>query len=256
MASSAAPPSADDVSARVSGPWLSLLIAFAVALPVLLPPVPPLTDLAGHIGRYAVQLDSGRDPHLAQWYTFTWQLIPNLGADILVQGLAPLIGLEPAVKAIAFAAAFLQALGLLLSARAIHGRVTPFAIFALPFVYAHSFLYGFLNFTLSLGLMWCSLALWVRLSRDERPRRRWLVFAVVATVVWTCHLVGWALLCIAAGSQEFVRQYDRKDSLVAAAIASIPPLSCFLVPWLVKLLTFAPPTVIKFSCRNEYRVVY
>jgi hypothetical protein len=238
MASSAASPSAE----KLRGPWLPAVVALVIALPLLLPPILPLADLGGLMGRYAIQLDAGRDARLAQWYSFTWQLIPNLGADVLVQALAPLMGLEPTVRAIAFAAAFLQALGILATSRAIHGRITPFAIVALPFVYAHSFLYGFLNFVLSLGLVWCSLALWVKMSREEQPRKRWLAFALIATIVWTCHLVGWGLLCIAAGSQEFVRQYERKGGLFAAAAASILPLTCFLVPWLVKFLTFAPPT--------------
>jgi hypothetical protein len=242
MASGAAFLSTDEDSAKAGSLWLPILVALVVASPLLLPPVLPLTDLGGHIGRYAVQLDAGRDPQLAQWYSFTWQLIPNLGADLLVQSIAPLVGLELAVRAIVFAAAFLQALGMLATARAVHGRVTPFAVFALPLVYAHSFLYGFLNFVLSLGLMWCSLALWITMSKVERPRRRWLVFATVATVVWICHLVGWGLLCIGAGGQEFVRQYERKRGFVSAAAASILPLSCFLVPWVVKLLTFAHPT--------------
>jgi hypothetical protein len=242
MASTAASPPAGEASAWTRGHWLALAIAFLVALPVILPPVLPLTDLGGHIGRYAIQLDAGRDPHLATWYSFHWQLIPNLGADILVQGLGPLIGLEPAVRVIVFAAAFLQAFGILATARAVHSRVTPFAIFALPLIYGHSFLYGFLNFVLSLGLVWCSLALWVTMSRGEPSRWRWPVFALVATIVWTCHLVGWGLLCIAAGSQEFARQYERKGGLFAAAAASVRPLACLLTPWVVKFLAFSAPT--------------
>ncbi len=118
-----------------------------------------------------------------------------------------------------------------------HGRITPFAIFALPLIYARSFLYGFLNYTLSLGLLWCSLALWIAMSERGAIRRRWAVFAFVATLIWTCHLAGWALLCIAVGAQEFMRQRERKRTWISAAVASIAPLSCLLVPWIVKLLT-------------------
>jgi hypothetical protein len=209
---------------------------------VLVPPVLPLADIGGHLGRYAIQLDGGRDPQLAQWYSFNWRLLPNLGADLLVEVLGPLMGLEPAVRAIVMLAVFLQALGMLATSRALYGRVTPFAIFALPFVYAHSTLYGFLNYTLALGLLWCSLALWIALSERGAIRRRWAAFALIATVMWTCHLVGWALLCIAAGAQEFMRQHERKRALIPAALACVVPLSCLLVPWVIKLLTFQPAT--------------
>jgi hypothetical protein len=217
-------------------------LALFVALPVLLPPVLPLADLGGHLGRYAIQLDAGRDPVLAQWYTFRWLLIPNLGVDLLVQFFGPLVGLEPAVRAIVFATAFLQAFGILAVSRVAHGRITPFAIVALPFVYAFSFLYGFLNYGLSLGLLWCGLALWIAMSQGAAIRRRWAVFALIATVVWTCHLAGWALLCIGAGSQELVRQHARKGKLIPAAIACIGPLTCLLVPWAIKLATLQPAT--------------
>lgn len=238
-----------DRESRALAGWLRLdsyaailALAILVSVPVVLPPILPLTDLGGHIGRFAVQLDGGRDPHLAAWYSFTWLLLPNLGADILVQGLAPVLGLEPAVRAIVAAAAFLQAFGILATSKELHGRVTPFAIVALPLVYAHSFLYGFLNYTLALGLVWCSLALWISMSRGEATGRRWAAFALIATVVWVCHLVGWALLCIGAGSLELVRQQQRKRNVVRAAFACVGPLSCLLAPWLVKLLVFEAPT--------------
>jgi len=239
---------ADSVSRRFASPWLAIALALIVSLPLLVPPVLPLADLGGHLGRYAIQLDGGRDPYLAQWYTFRWLLIPNLGVDLVVQLLGPVIGLEMAVRLAVFTAAFLKAFGILATSRLVHGRITPFAVIALPLVYAHSMVYGFLNYTLSLGLLWCSLALWIAMTARGAIKRRWAVFAAISTVMWTCHLVGWALLCIAAGSQEWVRQHDRKGSLIRAAIACIGPLTCLLAPWIIKFLTFQPSTG---SGRNE-----
>src|SRR5688572_24199008 len=78
----------------------AMLAAFVVlsALPLFWPDVPPLLDLPGHMGRYRVQLDLAASPALQQFYGFKWALIGNLGIDLLVELLAPLIGLEPAVK--------------------------------------------------------------------------------------------------------------------------------------------------------------
>jgi hypothetical protein len=242
MASIAASPPAERTWLTAFGWGPAIVIALLVAVPVMLPPILPLADLGGHLGRYVIQLQGGHDAQLAQWYTFRWLLIPNLGVDLLVQALGPIIGLEPAVRVIVGAAVSLQAFGLLLMSRVVHGRITPFAIFALPFIYGHSLLYGFLNFTLSMGLLWCSLALWIVMSDGAARKRRWPVFVLVATIMWTCHLVGWALLCIAAGSQELTRQHERRGALFPAAIASIRPLSCLLAPWVVKLLIFQPST--------------
>ena len=57
-----------------------------------------MVDLPGHIGRYRVQLDIAGSPVLQHYYAFRWQLIGNLGVDLIVQLLGPLIGIELAVK--------------------------------------------------------------------------------------------------------------------------------------------------------------
>ena len=56
------------------------------------------------MGRYRVELDLGRSPWLCSIITITiGPLIGNLGVDLLMMALAPLIGLEPAVKLIVLA---------------------------------------------------------------------------------------------------------------------------------------------------------
>src|ERR1700709_658849 len=84
--------------------WQTRRFVVAMALlamvPLLWPDIPPLVDLPGHMGRYRVQLDLHTYPWLTDWYNFRWQLIGNLGVDILVQIFAPLLGLELTVKLI------------------------------------------------------------------------------------------------------------------------------------------------------------
>ena len=72
------------------------MIALA-AVPLLWPPIPPLTDLMGHMGRYRVQLEIGSSPYLSHYYKFDWALIGNLGVDLVIEVLGPILGLEPAV---------------------------------------------------------------------------------------------------------------------------------------------------------------
>jgi hypothetical protein len=67
-------------------------VALASIIPLLWPEVPPLVDLPGHMGRYRVQLAIGDNPWLSQWYDFRWQLIGNLGIDLLIVPLAPIFG--------------------------------------------------------------------------------------------------------------------------------------------------------------------
>ena len=104
-----------------------LLLVLLSAVPLLWPGVPPLLDLPGHMGRYRVQLDLEHSPTLQAFYAFDWEVIGNLGVDLLVELLAPILGLEPAVKLIVLSIPALTVGGLLWVAREVHGRIPPTA---------------------------------------------------------------------------------------------------------------------------------
>lgn len=182
-----------------------IALTLAAAIPLFWPTVPPLTDLPGHMGRFAVQLDGGASPSLREWYSFDWALIGNLGVDLLVGGLAPLIGLEPAVKLIVIAIPVLQVAGTLLVAREVHGRVPPTAFFAIPFAYAYPFQFGFVNYALGVALAFLAFALWLRLARTRPLRTRLILFPFITVLLWVCHMYGWATFCVLVAGEEAVR---------------------------------------------------
>lgn len=196
--------------------WLLAIAALVMALPLLLPDVPPLTDLPGHMGRYRVQLELDGSPALQRFYHFEWALIANLGIDLLVIPLAPLFGLELAVKLIVLSIPVLTAAGAILVAREVHGRVPPTIFAALPLAYNHAFLFGFANFALSMALALLSLGLWLRLDRLGRIRTRAALFAPLSLLLWVVHIFGWGTLGAAAFSAEVVRAWDRGERGLAA----------------------------------------
>ena len=112
-----------------------LLICLAAIAPLLVVDFPPLVDLYGHLGRYAVQTDLANRPALQPYYFYEWKLIGNLGADILVQLLHGVLGLEGSVRFVVILTQLLGAAGLLLVSREVHGRITPFAVAAIPMAY-------------------------------------------------------------------------------------------------------------------------
>lgn len=188
------------------------LMALAATIPLLWPDVPPLVDLPGHMGRYRVQLAIGDDPWLARWYDFRWSLIGNLGIDLLIIPLAPLLGLEGAVKLIVVAIPALTVAGLLWIAREVHGRIPATALFALPLAYSYPFQFGFANFALAMALALNGFALWLRLARLGRLRLRAALFVPLSCLLWVCHTFGWGVLGVLAFSAEMIRQHDlRKD---------------------------------------------
>ncbi len=213
---------------------LALLLLSAV--PLLWPDVPPLLDLPGHIGRYRVQLELETSAALQQYYSFDWQLIGNLGVDLLVQWFAPVFGLEPTVKAIVLAIPVLTVGGLLWVAHEVHGRIPPTTLFALPFAYNFPFLFGFVNFALALALALLAFALWLRLARKGRLGLRAALFLPISVLLWIVHAFGWGPLGVLAFSAELVRQHDNGRSYVASAfragvhcLSLVPPVALILL---------------------------
>ena len=228
-------PTDEAVTPGLGPRWWPLLVALA-AVPLLYPTVPPLTDLPAHMSRIMVQMDGGRSADIARWYSFEWNLIPNLGTDLLALLLEPRLGLERTMQAIAILIVVLQTAGYLLLSRAAHGRVMPTALFALPLAYGNPFQYGFLNFTFAAALATLALALWISPRMAARPGLRWLVFCPIACVVWISHLAGWAVLCLLVGCCELAARYERDRRLVHALLTGFLASSCLLLPQALSML--------------------
>ena len=212
------------------------LVIFAAAVPLLYPAIPPLVDLPGHMGRYRVELDLSNSPWLQQYFNYHWAAIGNLGVDLLVMALGPLIGLEPAVKLIVLAIPTLTAAGFLWVAREVHGRIPPTTYFAIPFIYGHPFLFGFVNFALSMALAFLAFGLWLRLGRLGRTRLRAALFVPISLVVFFAHTYGWGALGLLCFSAEAVRQHDRGVGWFRAGINAALQASVMALPILITIL--------------------
>jgi hypothetical protein len=184
--------------------WWAFL-PLVLAIPLLWPGIPPLIDLLGHIGRYRIQLEPD-NPLLQQFFSVDWRLLPNLGVDLLVMLLAPLVGLEPAVKIVVTLIPVLTGTGFLLIAREIHGRVPPTTLFALPLTYAWPLQNGFVNYCLSMGVAMLAFGIWLRLGRLGQQQRRGWLFLIISPMLWITHLYGWLVLGLLVGAFELVRQ--------------------------------------------------
>ena len=215
-------------------PFVATLILLSV-VPLLYPAIPPLVDLLGHMGRYRVQLDVATSPWLRDYYDFRWAAIGNLGVDLLVVPLNKLFGLEPAVKLIVLTIPPMTVAGFLWVAREVHGRLPPTVLFALPFAYSHPFMFGFVNFALSMALAFLAFGLWLRLGRLGRLRLRAALFVPISIVLFFAHTFGWGALGLLCFSAEAVRQHDRGAGWLRSAIRAAMHASVMAVPALILL---------------------
>ena len=215
--------------------FLALVVA-ATMIPLIDPPIPPLVDLFGHMGRYRVELDLEQSAWLQRYFDYHWAAIGNLGVDLLVLALGPIMGLEPAVKLIVLLIPPLTAIGFLWVSREVHGRVTPTAFFALPFIYGFPFLFGFVNFTLSVALAFLAFGLWLRLGRLDRTVMREWVFVPISLVVFFTHTYGWGLLGLMCFSAESVRLHDKGRTWWRAGLEAALRTSVMALPLMVMLI--------------------
>ena len=236
------------------------LVVLATMVPLLYPTVPPRVDLFGHMGRYRVELDLDHSPWLQLYYDYHWAAIGNLGVDLLVIPLGELLGLEPAVKLIVIAIPPLTAIGFLWVAREVHGRIPPTAFFALPFIYGYPFLFGFVNFALSVALAFLAFGLWLRLGRLERTKRRSWLFIPISLVVFFCHTYGWGLLGLLCLSADAVRLHDRGRPWWRAGLEAALHTSVMALPILVMLIwrseTHGGQTIDWFDWKIKWHWIY
>ncbi|OAN66093.1 hypothetical protein [Sphingomonas sp. TDK1] len=186
------------VAAVLRWRWIAML-ALLSTLPFWFVRVPPLVDVPGHIGRFAVQL-APVDSVLHRYFTFTWRPTLNLGADLIVQALHPLLGPVAAMWLVCAAVPALTVLGLLAVTRRLNPKGAAALPWALLFVYNDSFLWGFVNYALSAALSLCGWALWMALER--RRALRAAVFALFAPALFVGHGEGGALLLLWVAGYE------------------------------------------------------
>jgi hypothetical protein len=205
----------------------AMLLVLATVLPVAFLQTPPMIDVLGHMGRYELQTGLGEQPWLQMFYAFKWQVIGNLGADLLVQAAQPVLGVIGATRLAVMLVPLLAASGILLVSHQVHGRVTPFAVVALALIYSLPFSWGFLNFSLAMALALLAFTLWLRIGAGPL---RVALFVAVGLLVWLCHTFGWAFLGILCTAQSLVRHRGEGRSLPPVLLATLVDCGPLLAP--------------------------
>lgn len=210
-----------------------VLLAF---VPLIYPAIPPIVDIGGHMGRYKIARDVADSQILQQWFSFRWMPIGNLGVDLIVVPLSRLIGIELATKLVVMSIPPMTVAGMLWVAREVHNRLPPTVAFALPLAFGHPFMFGFVNFALSMALALLAFGLWLRLGRLGKTRLRALLFVPISFVVYFAHTFGWGTLGLLCFSAEAVRQHDRGTSWWMAGIRAAWHAAALALPILLILL--------------------
>lgn len=223
------------MSEEAALPWwqgrrYALLLILMAGMPLWWPGIPPLVDLIGHMGRYRIQLGIDSSPFFQQYFDFDWALLANLGVDLLVEILGPLLGLELAVRLIVIAIPMITVAGMLLIVREVHGRLPATVAFAVPLSLGYPLHFGFVNFALSMGLALLAFSLWLRMERLGQTRLRTALFVPIGIGIWIVHIYGWGLLGLLVAAHEWRRAGWRGIGKTALrCLPLLPPLALMIL---------------------------
>lgn len=199
--------------------WLLLgLLVLVLALPFAILDLPPLADLPDHAARY--YLLTHTVPGVAGHYAVNIRPLPNLLGDLIVIGLAPVVGFRAAVSLLLVLAAVLPVVGCFCLHRALFGRAHWWPLLSGLFAFNTLFLMGFVNFSLGLGIAFGVAAVWVALS-PRRPGLATLLFAPLALLAALAHAFGFLFLAILIGGYEIERAWDRRGTPRAALLGVV-----------------------------------
>ncbi|MEI9926799.1 MAG: hypothetical protein WDN44_02675 [Sphingomonas sp.] len=207
---------------RLLAPAASAALLLALLVPLLVVRIPPLIDLPGHLGRYAIQAAPPGDI-LHRYYLFRWGISLNLGVDLLVEGLRHLVGLVRATWIAVVLTQFLSVAGIVLIARAPQPRRRRRAALGADLRPGLCLPLRFLNFTLAVALSLLGFALWMALER--RRRLRAALFVPLSAMLLVVHAVGGSvMLALIAGDAPWRLARDESPRKAVRAAARLWPL--------------------------------
>lgn len=215
--------------------WVAgVLVALALAAPLLVTSLAPIIDLPNHLARIHVLADGGADPALAAMFVPSWSFIPNLAMDVLLVPLAHVLPVYEAGRLFVALAIVLPVLGCVALHRAWWGAGHPWPWVSALTAYNAFLLFGLLNYVVGVGLALLGAA-WA-IGRTRVGPLAWLVAALWGLGCMLSHLIGFGLLLLVAGVGVLVR--DRREP--RRLLAQVPLLGAMAVAPVALYLLFGP----------------
>lgn len=189
-----------------TGVLLTALI-FAASAPILTNRVAPLADYVNHLARMRIIADIGRDADLARLYTIEWAPIPNLIMDVVVPPLSRVTGVYEAGHVFLVLIMVLMATGPAAIQKALFGRISPWCLAYLPFLYNHMFLTGLVNYFFGMGVAMWGLAAWI-VAREAPVWKRFPALLGLSLFLFLCHLFALGMFGLGVLAFELWRATD------------------------------------------------
>ena len=199
------------------------LVAVALVSVVFLFPIwftgyPPLLDWPNHLARAYVLARYAKVPEFQNAFEVRWDLLPNLGVDILGTVLLYWLPYSLTSKIILSLALLLFVAGCIRVSLGFHQRVSLTTVLALYFAYNFMFLYGFMNYMLGLGIFLLTYGYWLRSENNPSPKKV-VLLAILGVACFFMHLSAFVFLLLAIGTHVMISLLQRKLTLARLGYA-------------------------------------
>ena len=220
---------------------LFIALMAIVSIPVLLNPLPPISDYINHLARMHVIATIGNDPNLSRFYEIDWQVIPNLMMDLIVPVLARFMDIYQAGQIYTLLSFALILSGTVALHRQIFGRWSALPLVAAVLLYNTDFLVGTMNYVFGIGLMLWALTAWIML-RERGWALRLTVSALMAVGLFFCHLFVLGIYAVGLFAFETQRLWNKYAQLRASSgrAAARNTLPLLLTDYVITALPFVP----------------
>jgi hypothetical protein len=163
-----------------------IVLSAAVLAPILCVRIPSLGDYLNHLARVHILLAIGHSPALQRFYENRWHIMPYLGFDVPVAGLAHFTGIYTAGRIFAAVCVVMPVLAAGSLHYALYRRIG--LVPALAFLLSYNYLLalGFLAYLFAASLAVMAFAGWIAASAWPRWRRG-VLFVLPAVLVFLSH---------------------------------------------------------------------
>jgi hypothetical protein len=229
--------------ARADTVSFSYLLLCALAFLLAVVPIignthPPLYDYPFYIARLFILSSIDVNSFISEHYATSSFLIPNIALELISLPLATFLPYETVLDVFVLSICALCFTGTIFFHQTLFGRPSLWPLTTAAFVINWILLFGFLNYTLGVGLFLWSLAGWIRLSPERRLFRH-LYGVIVALVLFFVHLAAFGLYAVAVVGFEIQQAIaGLKSSKRGTVVDVIGPLMSVGLQFVPAILLF------------------
>ena len=222
-----------------------VLIIYSFLFVIALIPIwsfehPPLQDYPNHMARMFIIGNIRNNLFLQDFYSLRFTVLPNLGMDIIVPILSIFFPLGVAGKLMLSLVLATITGGSLLLNFTFFKTLSFWPLMSFLIFFNEALLKGFINFLFGVGVSLLCLSLWVSL-KNRRWQTKVILFNVLSTVIFFCHLYAFCVYAIALCMYELSLLIKNKELSVKDKLGKYTiTLVQFIIPVFLNSLSRTP----------------